>query len=102
LNELFRAVSERLKTLFTAHAALELEAELIIGHVERKAALLKRAAQLEQDGLTDLATELRQHTGAMNLGPSEQQVPALAGPVQNNGTTSEAESAPSTSRKKSR
>ena len=49
MNELFRAVSQRLKTIFTVHAALELEAELILSHAERKAALLLRAAQLEKE-----------------------------------------------------
>jgi hypothetical protein len=103
VNELFRAVSDRLKTIFTVHAALELEAELLIGHVERKAGLLKRAAQLEQDGLVDLAGELRQHASAMDLGTSVKACPALPGPEQTNGAAgnaSEPDATPSTGRKK--
>jgi hypothetical protein len=97
LNELFRAVSARLKAIFTAHAALELEAELLLGHVERKVALLQRAAQLDKEGMTELAKELRQHAGAMDLGTPNQNVSALAGPLPNGN---EPESTPSTGRKK--
>jgi hypothetical protein len=80
MNELFHAVSERLKMIFTAHAALELEAELILCHAQRKAALLKQAAHLEQEGMADLAAELRRHTGAMDLCPHDDK-PALAAPM---------------------
>lgn len=81
MSELFRAVSERLKALFTAHAALELESELIARHVERKGALLRQAARLEGEGLTDLAAELRTHAGAMDLNrPAPAIVPMLEGP----------------------
>jgi hypothetical protein len=80
MNELFHAVSERLKMIFTAHAALELEAELILCHAQRKATLLKQATQLEQEGMTDLAAELRRHTGAMDLCQHDGK-PALAAPT---------------------
>jgi len=78
MNELFRAVSERLKVIFTAHAALDIEAEMIAHHIERKAALLRQAAQMETEGLTDLATELRQAVGRMDPHrPAESVLPTL-------------------------
>src|SRR5262245_21708190 len=93
MNELFDAVTSRLKTIFTAHAALELEAELINRHIERKAGLRKRASELEQQGLNDLAAELRQHASEVTLRKhteAAQIVPCqgLPAPVQNNGPSS--------------
>jgi hypothetical protein len=82
MNELFRAVSERLKVIFTAHAALDIEAEMIAQHVERKAALLRQAAQLEKEGFADLAAELRQAAGRMDpRRPAESVLPALDAPA---------------------
>jgi hypothetical protein len=95
MNELFCAVSNRLKAIFTAHAALELEAELLLLHAQRKTALLQRAAQLEQEGMSELAGELRRHTGAMDLGQHDG-MPALAGPTLN-GSTSEVQAVSATS-----
>jgi hypothetical protein len=81
MNELFRAVSDRIKAVLTAHAALELEAELIARHVERKAELLRKADQLESEGLGDLAAELRQHAKRTDLNrPGEATLPALDAP----------------------
>jgi hypothetical protein len=107
MNELFHAVSIRLKVIFTAHATLELESELILLHAERKAALLKRASQLEEEGLDDLASELRTHVGDMDL-CKEESKPALAGPIHSGRSAdevqakSEPDTAPPTARKKSR
>jgi len=82
MNELFRAVSERLKVVFTAHAALDIEAEMVARHIERKAALLRQAHQLEQEGLTDLAAELRQSAGRMDpRRPAESVMPILNAPA---------------------
>lgn len=78
MTELFDAVSHRLKTIFTAHAALELEAEAIARHVERKATLLKQAAKLEEDGMKGLADELREHAGGLDpRRPTESVLPML-------------------------
>jgi hypothetical protein len=109
MNELFCAVSNRLKAIFTAHAALELEAELLLLHAQRKAALLQRAAQLEQEGMSELADELRGHTDALEL-CQEGSKPALAGPTPDGSTlvdkasstptSSTPDATPSTSRKK--
>src|SRR3954470_4021671 len=88
VNELFRAVSDRIKAVLTAHAALELEAELIARHVERKAELLRKADQLESEGLGDLAAELRQHARRTDLNrPAEAALPALLSDGANEGKT---------------
>jgi hypothetical protein len=85
VNELFRAVSDRLKAVLTAHAALELEAELIARHVERKAELLRKADQLEGEGMAELAAELRGHAGRTDLNrPAEAVLPALNAPKADN------------------
>jgi hypothetical protein len=103
MNELFHAVSDRLKVILTAHAALELESEVVLLHAERKAALLKRAAQLEEEGFADLASELRRHVGGMDL-CKENEKPALAGPTSNSSTevqtVHDAEPAPSGRKKR--
>jgi len=81
MTELFDAVSQRLKTIFTAHAAMELEAEVIARHVERKATLLHQAAKLEKDDFKDLADELRQRTSGLDpRRPTEAMVPLLTQP----------------------
>src|SRR5262249_55427760 len=75
------AVAARLKAIFTARAALELEAELILGHIERKAALLRRADELDREGLGELAAELRNHAGRLDpRRPAEAVLPALPAP----------------------
>jgi len=82
MNELFRAVVERLRIVFSAHAALDIEAEMIARHIERKATLLRQAAQLETEGLTDLAAELRQAAGRMDpRRPAESVLPVLDTPT---------------------
>jgi hypothetical protein len=108
MNELFHAVSERLKMIFTAHAALELEAELILCHAQRKATLLKQAAQLEQEGMAELAAELRRHTGAMDLCPQDGKhalaapTPSASSDVQVASPTSGAPDAPASSARRKR
>src|SRR5262245_30894362 len=67
MTELFDVVAARLKAVFAAQAALELEAELIECHVQRKAGLLRQAAELEREGLAELAAELRRHAGEVSL-----------------------------------
>jgi len=82
MSELFDAVAARLKAIFTARAALELEAELILGHIERKAALLRRADELDREGLGELAAELRNHAGRLDpRRPAEAVPPALPAPA---------------------
>jgi hypothetical protein len=101
MNELFHAVSERLKVIFTAHAGLELESELVLLHAERKAALLKRASLLQEEGFTDLADELRKHAGGMDLCQQDDKH-ALAGPsnASTEGQPNDAEPTPNSRKKR--
>jgi hypothetical protein len=78
MTELFRALGKRVAAILAAHAALELKAEALTAHVERKAALLQRAAKLDAEGLSDLATELRNFaTETDPRRPAEATLPAL-------------------------
>jgi hypothetical protein len=58
---LFRALSDRVKAMFAADAALEFEAEFLARAAERKAELLRRAERYEQEGLRGIALHLRRH-----------------------------------------
>ncbi|MCA9048842.1 MAG: hypothetical protein KDA89_08955 [Planctomycetaceae bacterium] len=64
---LFRAISDRLNALLATHVALNFEQQLLLHHSDRKADLLRRARQLDDDGLSNLATELREHAGQLSL-----------------------------------
>ena len=64
---LFRAVIDRIKVLLATAAALELEADALARHAERKAELLRLAQQYESERLSPVAQELRQHAEALNL-----------------------------------
>jgi hypothetical protein len=75
---LFRAITERLKALFATSAALELESELLARDAERKADLLRRADQYDQEGLHGIATHLRQQADLLSLQrPLASVLPAL-------------------------
>jgi hypothetical protein len=56
---LFRKVVDRLKALLVADAALDLEAEFLARHADRKAELLRKADEYAEQGLADVAEELR-------------------------------------------
>src|SRR6266404_8124630 len=58
---LFRALSNRVKAMFAADAALEFEAEFLARAAERKADLLRQAERYEQEGLRGIALHLRRH-----------------------------------------
>jgi hypothetical protein len=57
--EIFRALSNRVKAIFAADAALQLEAEFLTRAAERKAELLRQAERYEQEGLGGIALHLR-------------------------------------------
>ncbi len=63
---LFRAVIDRIKILLARSAALELEADALVLHAQRKAELLRLAQQYEAEKLPSVALELRQHTEALD------------------------------------
>ena len=65
---IFQKISERLKTLLAADAHFELEAEFLSRHAERKADLLQTANEYEQQGLDEVAAELRQQSLALTVG----------------------------------
>lgn len=65
---IFQKISERLKTLLAADAHFELEAEFLSRHAERKAELLQKANEYEQQGLDEVAAELRQQSLALIVG----------------------------------
>lgn len=84
-----KKIRERMKALLIADAALDLEAEFLDQHAELKAELLRKAHKYAEQGLDDLADEVRGQ--AMNLSnekPLASMLPALDGFV---GDTSEAE-----------
>ncbi len=64
---LFRAVLDRLKALLATSAALELEADALARHAQRKAELLHLAEQYESEKLHSVAQELRQHAETLDL-----------------------------------
>ncbi len=66
---IIRALIDRFKILFVTHAVLELEAELIAIHGERKAELLRHADSYEAEGLQSLAQEMRKQ--AESLAPAQ-------------------------------
>lgn len=57
---LLKKIIERLKTLLVASAATDLEAEFLLRRTERKAELLGKAQEYEEQDLGDLADELRE------------------------------------------
>jgi hypothetical protein len=63
------ALLARFKALFVTYVVLDLEADLIAACAKRKAELLRQAKQYEQEGLTNVAEQLRLH--AESLSPDE-------------------------------
>lgn len=64
---LFQALSRRLYALFTTHVALDFEKQFLLLQSERKADLLQKAQELEEQGLTELAEELRGQSEHLSL-----------------------------------
>ena len=64
---LFRAVIERVKALFLATAALDLEADFVARHAERQAELLRQADRYAAEGLHGIAEHLRRQAEALDL-----------------------------------
>jgi hypothetical protein len=64
---LFRAVLDRIKVLLATSAALELEADALARHAQRKAELLQLAQQYEAEKLPAVSLELRQYAEALDL-----------------------------------
>lgn len=64
---LFRALVERVKALFITTAALDLEADFVALHAERKADLLRQAARYEEEGLHGIADHLRRQAEEIDV-----------------------------------
>ena len=56
---IFQEAVARLKALLIADVALDLEGQFLARHADRKASLLEQAEQYEQQGLAELAAEVR-------------------------------------------
>lgn len=65
--QFFRAFFERFRAKFTVDSGLDFEAKLIARDAERKAVLLRRAAQYDNEGLHHVAGELRQRAEAISF-----------------------------------
>jgi hypothetical protein len=75
--QLIRAVFARIKAMFATDAMLELEGEIAVRAAERKAALLRLAAQYEAEGLTTVAHDLRQQAEVLEANKSLNSAPAI-------------------------
>ena len=76
---LFSTCVDRIRALFLADAAMELESQALAREAERKAELLRQAEDYRAQGLGDLADELQQRTAQMNWNqPLAGVLPAVA------------------------
>ena len=64
---LFRALFARIKALFAADAALELQAEIAVRGAERKAQLYRLAAQYDEEGFASVAHDLHRQAESLHL-----------------------------------
>lgn len=64
---LFRALFARIRALFAADAALELQAEIAVRGAERKAQLYRLAAKYDEEGFASIAHDLRRQAEALHL-----------------------------------
>ncbi|MCA9071413.1 MAG: hypothetical protein KDA84_20940 [Planctomycetaceae bacterium] len=75
---IFRKIAERIQTLLIADSAMGLEAEFLGRHAERKAQLLRKAQEYEEQGFEDLAEELRSQVHELSITkPLSSVLPAL-------------------------
>ncbi len=64
---IFRTLSDRVAAMFATHVALDYEKQFLLHQNDRKADLLRKAQQLEEQGLHDLAVELREQVDQLSL-----------------------------------
>ena len=67
---LLRALFARIKAMFAADAALEIQAEIAARGAERKADLYRLAARYDEEGLASVAHDLRRQAEALDLSQS--------------------------------
>ena len=76
---LFRVLGARLRTVFLTDLALDLETQFACRQAERKGELLRQAQKLDDQGLQEVADELRQQAANLSADRSLAEVlPALA------------------------
>ena len=76
---LFQAISDRLRALFVADVALDLEAQLLSRQADRQAELLVQAEDHDRHGFPAVAARLRAQAEALGLErPLASVLPALA------------------------
>jgi len=63
---IFRAIIDRVKSLFAVSAAQELESEILLRDAERQAELLRQADRYAAEGLHGIAGHLRQQAEAQS------------------------------------
>lgn len=64
---MFRALSDRVAALFATHVALDYEQQFLLHQSDRKVELIRKAQELEERGLHDLAVELREQADQLSL-----------------------------------
>jgi hypothetical protein len=62
-----RVLIDRFKALFMARALIELEADLITLAAERKAELLRRADELDKEGWSAVAHQMREQAATLQF-----------------------------------
>jgi hypothetical protein len=62
-----RALSARIKAMLAVDAVLEIQSEIALRNVERKANLLRLADKYETEGLLTVANDLRQEAESLDL-----------------------------------
>lgn len=79
LVNLFRAVADRLKAVFAAAVAAEIEADALARDAERKADLLRLADRYAAEGLSVVAADLRRRAEGLSVDrPAGSVLPAVA------------------------
>lgn len=76
---LFRSVGDRLRALFATDVALDFESMFVRRQADRKAEILRHAAELERQGMKSVAAELREQANTISIGrPLATILPATA------------------------
>ncbi|WP_166822384.1 hypothetical protein [Thalassoroseus pseudoceratinae] len=64
---ILKTIAHRLKTLFVVDSALDRKAEFLARHAERKARLMRRALEYDEQGFPEIAEELRCQTAKFSI-----------------------------------
>ena len=76
---IFQSLVDRIKAMFAADAALDFEAQFMARQADRKAELLRKAAEFEKEGLKGVAQDLRSQAESLSIQrPLDAILPAAA------------------------